>query len=155
MCECQECGSGMSGIVIRRKVKEKGYDCSRYRQFSTKACHCHEVKEKDIYSLDQLKNLLSKNNDTARHDYKVFFNLLAHCGLRRGEALGIEYKDIDFDSGILSISRTSNYNSEKGVYTSAPKTRSSYRCLYLQPNILDLIKQLREEQREQAEKIGA
>lgn len=113
-----------------------------------------EVKEKDIYSLDELKNLLSKINEKASTDYKVFFNLLAHCGLRRGEALGIEYKDIDFDSGILSISRTSNYNSEKGVYTSSPKTRSSYRCLYLQPNILDLIKRLREEQREQAEKIG-
>ena len=56
MCECQECGSGMSGIVIRRKVKEKGYDCSRYRQFSTKACHCHEVKEKDI--LIHLKEFL-------------------------------------------------------------------------------------------------
>lgn len=56
MCECQECGSGMSGIAIRRKVKEKGYDCSRYRQFSTKACHCHEVKEKDI--LIHLKEFL-------------------------------------------------------------------------------------------------
>ena len=38
----------MSGIIIKRKVKEKGYDCSRYRQYSTKACHCHEIKEKDI-----------------------------------------------------------------------------------------------------------
>ncbi len=56
MCQCEDCGSGMSGIVIRRKVKEKGYDCSRYRQFSTKACHCHEVKEKDI--LIHLKEFL-------------------------------------------------------------------------------------------------
>jgi hypothetical protein len=46
----------MSGIVIKRKVKEKGYDCSKYRQFSTKACHCHEVKEKDI--LIHLKEIL-------------------------------------------------------------------------------------------------
>ena len=56
MCQCADCGSGMSGIVIRRKVKEKGYDCSRYRQFSTKACHCHEIKEKDI--LMHLKEFL-------------------------------------------------------------------------------------------------
>lgn len=48
MCVCNDCGSGMSGIIIKRKVKEKGYDCSRYRQYSTKACHCHEIKEKDI-----------------------------------------------------------------------------------------------------------
>lgn len=48
MCICNDCGSGMSGIMLKRKVAEKGYDCSKYRQFGTKACHCHEVKEKDI-----------------------------------------------------------------------------------------------------------
>ena len=56
MCVCNDCGSGMSGIIIKRKVKEKGYDCSRYRQYSTKACNCHEIKEKDI--LIHLKEFL-------------------------------------------------------------------------------------------------
>ena len=56
MCACNDCGSGMSGIMIKRKVTEKGYDCSKYRQFGTKACHCHEVKEKDI--LIHLKEFL-------------------------------------------------------------------------------------------------
>ena len=56
MCICSECGSGMSGIMLKRKVTEKGYDCSKYRQFGTKACHCHEVKEKDI--LNHLKEFL-------------------------------------------------------------------------------------------------
>ena len=56
MCICSECDSGMSGIMLKRKVTEKGYDCSRYRQFGTKACHCHEVKERDI--LNHLKEYL-------------------------------------------------------------------------------------------------
>ena len=56
MCICNDCGSGMSGVTIKRKVTEKGYDCSKYRQFSTKACHCHEIKEKDI--LVHLKEFL-------------------------------------------------------------------------------------------------
>ena len=56
MCVCDNCGSGMSGIMIKRKMNEKGYDCSRYRQFGTKTCHCHEVKEKDI--LVHLKEFL-------------------------------------------------------------------------------------------------
>lgn len=113
-----------------------------------------EVKEKDIYSLEEMKCLLSRINNKASTDYQVFFNLLAYCGLRRGEALGIEYKDIDFDTGMLSIVRTSNYNRDKGVYTSTPKTKSSIRYLYLQPHILQLIEQLKEEQKIQAEKIG-
>lgn len=56
MCVCNDCGSGMSGIMIKRKVTKKGYDCSKYRQFGTKACLCHEVKEKDI--LNHLKEFL-------------------------------------------------------------------------------------------------
>jgi len=56
MCVCNECGSGMSGVAIKRKVKEKGYDCSRYRQYGIKVCHCHEIKEKDI--LIHLKEFL-------------------------------------------------------------------------------------------------
>ena len=57
MCLCNECGSGMSGVVIKRKVKEKGYDCSNYRQYGVKVCHCHEIKEKDI--LIHLKEFLN------------------------------------------------------------------------------------------------
>lgn len=113
-----------------------------------------ETKEKDVYSLEELKLLLSKINEKADTDYNVFFNLVAYCGLRRGEALGIEYKDIDFDTGMLSIVRTSNYNTGKGVYTTTPKTKTSCRELYLQPDSLDLIKKLHQEQREKAEKIG-
>ncbi|MDO5556077.1 MAG: recombinase family protein [Clostridia bacterium] len=56
MCVCNDCGSGMSGVTIKRKVNEKGYECSRYRQYSTKACHSHEIKEKDI--LIHLKEFL-------------------------------------------------------------------------------------------------
>lgn len=113
-----------------------------------------ETKEKEIYSLEEMKTLLSKINEKASTDYRVFFNLLAYCGLRRGEALGIEYQDIDFNTGMISIVRTSNYSKGKGVYTSSPKTKSSNRYLYIQQNILDLIKQLQQEQREQAAKIG-
>lgn len=113
-----------------------------------------ETKEKQIYSLDEVKYILSEIDEKASTDYKVFFNLLAYCGLRRGEALGIEYKDIDFKTGMLSINRTSNYNSEKGIYTGTPKTKSSCRRLYLQPNILNMIKQLKREQEETAAMLG-
>ena len=56
MCICNNCESGMSGVIIKRKVPEKGYECSKYRQYGTKVCHCHEIKEKDI--LTHLKEFL-------------------------------------------------------------------------------------------------
>ncbi len=113
-----------------------------------------QKKEKDIYSLDEAKQLLALIDEKAPIDYKLFFNLLAYSGMRRGEALGLEYKDIDFIDSILTIKRTSNYRSDSGIYTDTPKTESSYRSLYIQAKIVDLIKQLQAEQQIQANKCG-
>lgn len=111
-------------------------------------------KEKDIYSLDEAKQLLALIDEKAPTDYKLFFNLLAYSGMRRGEALGLEYDDIDFDNSVLTIKRTSNYRSGCGIYTDTPKTESSYRSLYIQAKIVDLIRQLQAKQQEQANKCG-
>ena len=111
-------------------------------------------KEKDFYSLDEAKAVLSLIDEKAPTDYKLFFNLLAYSGMRRGEALGLEYKDIDFANSFLSISRTSNYRSGSGTYTDTPKTEAGYRSIAIEPKIIALINQLHAEQLQQAKKCG-
>lgn len=111
-------------------------------------------KEKDIYSLEEAKQFISAVDQKAPIDYRLFVNLLAYCGMRKGEALGLEYKDIDFENSVLTIRRTSNYHEGYGVYTDTPKTKSSYRSLYIQPKIIELIKQVQAEQRNRATKCG-
>ena len=80
--------------------------------------------------------------------------MLAYSGMRHGEALGLEYKDINFETSVLSICRTSNYHQGYGVYTDTPKTKSSYRSLYIQPKIVGLIKLLKTQQEQQANDCG-
>ena len=88
-------------------------------------------------------------------DYKVFFNALPYCGMRRAEVLGLEYGDINFSTGEVMIVRTSNYqNADTGVYTSTPKTETGYRELIFPPNILSMIKQLKRSQQLQAYRLG-
>ena len=111
-------------------------------------------KEKVIYSLDEAKQLLNTIEQKAPANYKLFYHLLAYCGMRRGEALGLEYKDIDFEKSILTINRTSNYHVGYGTYTDTPKTQSSYRSLYIQPKLLNMIREVQAEQKELAEKCG-
>lgn len=111
-------------------------------------------KEKVIYSLEEAKQLLTAIEQKAPADYKLFYHLLAYCGMRRGEALGLEYKDIDFENSVLTINRTSNYHSGYGTYTDTPKTKSSYRTLYVQPKLMEMIRQVQAEQKERAEKCG-
>ena len=80
--------------------------------------------------------------------------MLAYSGMRRGEALGLEYKDINFETSVLTICRTSNYHQGYGVYTDTPKTKSSYRSLYIQPKIVGLIELLKTQQEQQAKDCG-
>ena len=111
-------------------------------------------KEKIIYSLEEAKQLLTAIEQKAPADYKLFYHLLAYCGMRRGEALGLEYKDIDFEKSVLTINRTSNYHIGYGTYTDTPKTKSSYRTLYIQPKLMEMIKQVQAEQKEREKKCG-
>ena len=112
-------------------------------------------KEKEIYSLEELKTMLNLINEKADLQHRVMFNLLAYCGMRRGELMGLEFKDIDFENNTLEIVRTSNYqNGDTGIYTSTPKTKSSIRELYLQPDLVKLIKEWQHEQQKTAEKCG-
>ncbi len=112
-----------------------------------------EVKEKQIYSQEEMAHLL-----TAIHGeplkYKAFFFLIAYSGFRRSEMLGLEWKDIDFENNIISIKRTSNYTSERGIYTDTTKTKRSKRVLKISPYIMGILKELKNEQDEEALRLG-
>ena len=75
--------------------------------------------------------------------YRVFFLFMIYCGLRRSEVCGLEWKDINFDTGICSIVRTSQYRGKNtGIYTSTPKTKSSQRSLQLSNEVLIELKKV-------------
>ena len=52
------------------------------------------------------------------------------------------------------IKRTSNYTSERGIYTDTTKTKRSKRVLKISPYIMGILKELKDEQDEQALKCG-
>ena len=105
-------------------------------------------KVRQPYSLEEEIALLSAmQRFDAPTQYQVLFRFMIYCGMRRGEVLGIEWKDIDFETCVCSINRTSAYeNAETGTYTSTPKTRSSYRSLKLPDELIALLRQLKLEQ---------
>ena len=74
---------------------------------------------------------------------RCIITLLLYTGLRRSELLGLEWKDIDFQTGLLSIRRTSQYVAGKGVFTDETKTYHSRRVLKLADTALTLLRQHR------------
>ena len=112
-----------------------------------------EVKEKQIYSQEELELLLSRLTDEPIK-YRAFFYLISYTGLRRSEMLGLEWKNVDFEHNVISVRRTSNYTAGCGIYTDTTKTKRSQRTLKISQFIMNILKQLREEQDEQALKYG-
>ena len=112
-----------------------------------------EVKEKQIYSQEEMALLLTKMEDEPLK-YRAFFYLMAYSGFRRGEMLGLEWKDIDFANNIISVHRTSNQTKTRGIYTDTTKTKRSQRTLKISPYIMGILKELKDKQDEEALKLG-
>ena len=112
-----------------------------------------EVKEKQIYSQEEMAMLLTRLQGEPIK-YRAFFYLIAYSGFRRSEMLGLEWKDIDFEHNIIGVRRTSNYTAERGTYTDTTKTKRSQRTLKIAQPIMDLLRQLKDEQDNEALRLG-
>ena len=112
-----------------------------------------EKREKQIYTLDEIRQLLQLL-ETAPTKYRTFFTLAIYSGFRRGELLGLEWKDIDWENGVISIRRTSNYTAGKGTYTDTTKTKKSQRNMKFPGFVIDLLKAFKAEQDAERKRIG-
>ena len=74
----------------------------------------YKKSEKHIYTKEQAREFMKILRE-APMKYKVFFTLAIYTGCRRGELLGIEWKNIDFERGTVMIDHTSNYTADKGI----------------------------------------
>lgn len=112
-----------------------------------------EQKEKQIYSPEQVGRFFKLLEDEPLK-YHVFFKLAVYSGYRRGELLGLEWKDVDFTNNVISVRRTSCYTTGKGIYTDTTKTKKSQRSLKFPQEIMDLLHELQIEQAEERSKLG-
>ena len=112
-----------------------------------------EKKEKDIYTLEEVAQLFQLL-ETAPLKYRTFFTLAIYSGFRRGEMLGLEWKEVDWEHNVISVRRTSNYTASKGIYTDTTKTKKSQRSLKFPQSVMDLLREYKAEQDEERIKLG-
>ena len=110
-------------------------------------------KEKEIYSIEEIEQLFGLLED-APLKYRTFITLAVYTGFRRGELMGLEWKDIDFKSGVVSVRRTSNYTVRTGIYTDTTKTKKSQRSMKLPQLVIDILMQHKAEQDNERRKLG-
>ena len=68
-------------------------------------------------------------------------------GLRRAEVCGLQWKDIDFERGTLTVERIM-INDGKKIVIGTPKTKSSYRTILIGNTLLSILKKMKLRQKE-------
>lgn len=87
--------------------------------------------------------------------YKALITTLIYTGMRRGEAMGLQWRCIDFDAGTVDINKTRLYIRGTGVIEDEPKNETSKRVISVPAAALDELKAWRAEQLREKLKCGA
>lgn len=70
----------------------------------------------NYYSREELNEFLASTKAHCSSMKHTFFSLLAHCGLRRGEAFALTWKDIDFEKKLIHVTKSAAYVKGKNMY---------------------------------------
>ena len=112
----------------------------------------HKVK---FFSNQELKQFLDYLEDLDQSSYENFFDYVLYktllaTGCRIGETLALEWSDIDFKKGIISISKTLNRYQE----TNTPKSKAGLREIDIDKATVSLLKQYKKRQQVQSWQLG-
>lgn len=93
----------------------------------------------DVWGIEDVKKFL----EVIQGDrYEFFYLLYVFCGLRRGEAIPLEWSDIDWENKTISINK--QFCRVRGQHeVSTPKTDGSVRILPMPPRIYEYLSDLR------------
>ena len=112
----------------------------------------HKVK---FFSNQELKQFLDYLDNLDQSSYENFFDYVLYktllaSGCRIGEALALEWSDIDLKKGTISISKTLNRYQE----TNTPKSKAGLREIDIDKATVSLLKQYKKRQQVQAWQLG-
>ena len=99
-----------------------------------------KAREMQVLTREELQRFLIQAQ--AEGYYELFLLDLA-TGLRRGELLALQWDDLDFETGVLTISKQVSLVRGK-IVMSVPKTKSSIRKLVLPPAVVQVLREYRE-----------
>ena len=130
-------------IVLNWGEKMYGFNFRKFYNKITKFSNPNEIKEEmDFYTLEEFKTFISYEDNIK---FKCLYETLYYCGLRKGEARALTWKDIDFENKELRINKNVvQVGSENSNFYSitTPKTKSSIRTLPIPEILLNDLKKL-------------
>lgn len=130
------------------------------RTINPKEKRTREEKAIKFYTLDEINQSLTYLNENVNQNkYNTLikryfsewaytaFRLLAFTGLRGGEALALNFSDIDFNTQTLTVNKTIS-RVKDGITIAPPKTKKSNRVISLDDKTIRILKKWQFRQKE-------
>ena len=92
---------------------------------------------REALPIDQAQDIINNLHRLEPRD-RVLVALLIFTGIRRGEALGLQWADIDFDRKLISINRAVRFAGNRG-YIGPTKSSAGIRLIPLSPQLEDAL----------------
>jgi integrase len=108
-------------------------------------------KEKTVLTLEQAHTLLEQ---VKTHKLEALLTLALITGMRRGELLGLHWKDINFENYSLRVNRAVSYTKSHGFIETEPKTAKSRRTIMLPNFVVEVLLKHRVQQETQRREAG-
>lgn len=144
----EQFGEGLSDTMVRgchatcRSALEKAVLEGLLRTNPAIGCKLppKRGREMQVLGREELQRFLIQAQ--AEGYYELF--LLDLCtGLRRGELMALQWDDLDFKTGVLTVNKQV-YEVKGQLQLNAPKTRASIRKLVLPPGVVEVLREYRE-----------
>lgn len=95
---------------------------------------------------DELRLFLNMLDNNCKYpDFAILMKVLLYTGMRSGEALGLQWKDIDFETNTIHITHTLSDVGGQHFLTT-PKTKNSKRYIAMSSTVADLFREQRKYQ---------
>lgn len=133
--------------VFKMAEKDDSVAINPMRKIDRPVPKSDEVPEEDAekaYTAQEVAYILSCLSKEPLK-WRAYIRVVAVTGCRRGEACGIHWADIDFNTGELTLRHNLQYSPELGIYDKRPKNKK-VRKTDLDAECLVLLKALKEEQ---------
>ena len=106
--------------------------------------------EANYYNTEQVQTIARALESLPKREihYKCAFMLALFCGLRKGEILGLNWDDINFETGEIYINRTRYSDSRGNMFVDVPKSSSSIRYVSAPDFLIADLKRLKSYQNE-------
>ena len=141
-------GKGLSDRMVRachmncRSALEKAVQEGLIRMNPAVGCKLppKKAREMQVLTREEIQRFLIQ---AKAEGYFELFLLELTTGLRRGELLALQWDDLDFKTGTLTVNKQV-YEVKGRLQVSIPKTRASIRRLVLPPGVVEVLRQYRE-----------